>query len=128
MPNSSTKRSHEQDSQSVAYKVPKVDITLETEEDEDSEDESVEEVFDESVGQPVIHEDELNFDPLEFHHKAKDEDEQGIVSFHLIYNDGSRENLKMLTSLKEIFSTQLPFMPKEYIWRIVFDPYLYFLI
>lgn len=36
-------------------------------------------------------------------------------------NDGSAESVKALMALKNIFSKQLPKMPKEYIVRLVFD-------
>ena len=43
------------------------------------------------------------------------------ISYKLFTNDGEDESLKALTTLKEIFSKQLPKMPKEYIVRLVFD-------
>lgn len=43
------------------------------------------------------------------------------VEFKLFTNDGEDESLIALTTLKEIFSKQLPKMPKEYIVRLVFD-------
>jgi histone acetyltransferase len=39
----------------------------------------------------------------------------------VIANDGSRTALKGLVTLKEVFSKQLPKMPKDYIVRLVFD-------
>jgi len=38
-----------------------------------------------------------------------------------VQNDGKPESLRFLCELKEIFGTQLPSMPKEYIVRLVFD-------
>ena len=114
-------------SQAIAPKVPKVDSARDTK-DEYSQYSgrsiSLDWAAPAALGQPVIHDDELAFDPLKFHEKAKNEDKQGIITFHMIYNDGSREFLEKLTALKEIFSAQLPFMPKDYIWRIVFDPFI----
>mmetsp|Transcript_60321 Transcript_60321/g.142118 ORF Transcript_60321/g.142118 Transcript_60321/m.142118 type:complete len:381 (+) Transcript_60321:219-1361(+) len=52
---------------------------------------------------------------------AKQEEEAGILQFKAIVNDGSATNLRFLCELKEIFGTQLPKMPKEYIVRLVFD-------
>ena len=52
---------------------------------------------------------------------AKQEEERGILQFKAIVNDGSATNLRFLCELKEIFGTQLPKMPKEYIVRLVFD-------
>lgn len=49
------------------------------------------------------------------------EEEKGFLEFKVITNDGTSENLKLLTDLKNIISKQLPKMPKEYIVRLVFD-------
>jgi len=38
-----------------------------------------------------------------------------------VQNDGTPQSLRYLCELKEIFGTQLPKMPKEYIVRLVFD-------
>jgi histone acetyltransferase len=43
------------------------------------------------------------------------------LKFHIVWNDGSDESLIDLAALKNIFATQLPKMPKEYIVRLVFD-------
>ena len=43
------------------------------------------------------------------------------LEFEVIWNDGSRKSLEKLVHLKNIFATQLPKMPKEYIMRLVFD-------
>eukprot|EP01105_Mastigella_eilhardi_P011493 TRINITY_DN2649_c0_g1_i1.p1 TRINITY_DN2649_c0_g1~~TRINITY_DN2649_c0_g1_i1.p1 ORF type:complete len:417 (-),score=128.51 TRINITY_DN2649_c0_g1_i1:22-1272(-) len=53
--------------------------------------------------------------------KAKMEEEQGVLSFDLIGNDGDRNNVERLVHLKNIFQKQLPNMPREYLVRIVFD-------
>jgi histone acetyltransferase len=52
---------------------------------------------------------------------AKQEEERGILHFRQVHNDGTPESLRWLCELKEIFGTQLPSMPKEYIVRLVFD-------
>jgi len=52
---------------------------------------------------------------------GKAEEDLGIIWFECISNDGSRENLMKLVHLKNIFSRQLPKMPREYIVRLVFD-------
>lgn len=52
---------------------------------------------------------------------ARDEENNGILSWLTIENDGSDTNLKLLTQLKQIISIQLPKMPKSYIMRLVFD-------
>ncbi|KAJ3446931.1 hypothetical protein M0813_16272 [Anaeramoeba flamelloides] len=38
-----------------------------------------------------------------------------------VYNDGDTANLRLLINLRNVFSVQLPNMPREYIARIVFD-------
>jgi len=45
----------------------------------------------------------------------------GEISFKYIRNDGSQQNNIWLIGLKNIFSKQLPNMPKEYITRLVMD-------
>lgn len=49
------------------------------------------------------------------------------ITFKLYTNDCQDESSKALISLKEIFSKQLPKMPKEYIVRLVFDKKTLFL-
>jgi histone acetyltransferase len=51
----------------------------------------------------------------------KSEEEQGLLEFKVIRNDGEEKSLKLLTDLKNIIAKQLPKMPKEYIVRLVFD-------
>jgi ribosomal protein S18 acetylase RimI-like enzyme len=43
------------------------------------------------------------------------------LCFRVIRNDGERRSLVWLTQAKNIFATQLPKMPREYIARLVFD-------
>ena len=52
---------------------------------------------------------------------VKSEEDKGLLEFRVIRNDGSLDNLKLLTDLKNIIAKQLPKMPKEYIVRLVFD-------
>lgn len=52
---------------------------------------------------------------------AKKQEERKEIIFQVIRNDQQRESLKMLIDLKNIFSRQLPKMPKEYIVKLVFD-------
>eukprot|EP01125_Pyxidicula_operculata_P019305 TRINITY_DN6990_c0_g1_i2.p1 TRINITY_DN6990_c0_g1~~TRINITY_DN6990_c0_g1_i2.p1 ORF type:complete len:401 (+),score=90.11 TRINITY_DN6990_c0_g1_i2:28-1230(+) len=52
---------------------------------------------------------------------AKQEEDQGILHFTTIYNDGTKKNLKLLMELKTIISNQLPEMPSDYITQLVFD-------
>jgi histone acetyltransferase len=44
-----------------------------------------------------------------------------FIEFELVINDGTDESNMKLIALKNIFSKQLPKMPKEYIVRLVFD-------
>ncbi|KAK5581480.1 hypothetical protein RB653_001513 [Dictyostelium firmibasis] len=52
---------------------------------------------------------------------AKEEKEKGILRFEVITNDSSSKNLEYLMNLKNVFSKQLPKMPREYIVRLMFD-------
>lgn len=52
---------------------------------------------------------------------AKVQEERREIVFKIIKNDQQRDSLKMLIDLKNIFSRQLPKMPKEYIVKLVFD-------
>lgn len=45
----------------------------------------------------------------------------GALAFKYVVNDGTPQNLIWLTALKNIFSKQLPNMPREYIARLVFE-------
>ena len=53
--------------------------------------------------------------------EAHREEKEGALAFRVIRNDGSRRNMVWLTQVKNIFATQLPKMPREYIARLVFD-------
>lgn len=52
---------------------------------------------------------------------AKAEEDDGLVTFRVVTNDGKPKSMIDLITLKNIFSTQLPKMPKEYIVRLVLD-------
>lgn len=52
---------------------------------------------------------------------ARKEEENGLIKFEVIKNDGEAEHMIQLTTLKNIFARQLPKMPREYIVRLVFD-------
>ncbi|KAJ2539469.1 histone acetyltransferase, partial [Coemansia sp. RSA 1933] len=52
---------------------------------------------------------------------ASVEQQQGLISFEVVYNDKQAESMRRLTELKNIFQKQLPKMPKEYIARLVYD-------
>jgi len=59
---------------------------------------------------------------------ARLEEKRGIIEFHVINNaldhEPTDQILLWLVGLQNVFSHQLPRMPKEYITRIVFDPYV----
>jgi histone acetyltransferase len=52
---------------------------------------------------------------------AKKEEDGGMLKFDVITNDGDPDHMIQLITLKNIFSRQLPKMPKEYIVRLVLD-------
>ena len=52
---------------------------------------------------------------------ARGEEVAGALFFRVIRNDGERLHMMWLTQAKNIFATQLPKMPREYIARLVFD-------
>jgi histone acetyltransferase len=52
---------------------------------------------------------------------AKHEEDAGALHFRIIRNDGAQQHMIWLTQAKNIFATQLPKMPREYIARLVFD-------
>ena len=45
------------------------------------------------------------------------------LEYRVVSNDGFRQHLVWLIGVKNIFSQQLPKMPKEYIVRLVLDRY-----
>ncbi len=64
-------------------------------------------------------------------HSARDEaarleERRGVIEFHVVGNSlNQKPNKKImmwLVGLQNVFSHQLPRMPKEYITRLVFDP------
>ena len=56
---------------------------------------------------------------------ARMEERRGVIEFHVISNSVARRPPKQtmiwLIGLQNVFSHQLPRMPKEYITRLVFD-------
>ena len=57
---------------------------------------------------------------------AKIEERKGVIQFHCIANSLTdkvpKQTMLWLIALQNVFSHQLPRMPKEYITRLVFDP------
>lgn len=71
------------------------------------------------------------------HHAARDEaarqeERRGHIEFHVISNSVVKKPSQQiglwLIGLQNVFSHQLPRMPKEYITRLVFDPWVTFLL
>lgn len=52
---------------------------------------------------------------------AKVEEDSGALQFRVVRNDGQRHNMIWLMQVKNLFGTQLPKMPREYIARLVLD-------
>lgn len=66
----------------------------------------------------------FEFDGVEYKFKERAsviEEREGRIEFRVVNNDNTKENLMVLTGLKNIFQKQLPKMPKEYIARLVYD-------
>ncbi|KAI9224192.1 histone acetyltransferase-like protein [Blastocladiella britannica] len=49
------------------------------------------------------------------------EERDGRILFRVIRNDGASESSILLTGLKNIFQTQLPKMPRDYVGKLVYD-------
>ncbi|GEQ69287.1 hypothetical protein JCM33374_g2958 [Metschnikowia sp. JCM 33374] len=95
------------------------------EEDEDEEDDETakddEEDDDEEEKRRIT---VFNFDGVEYSFKERPsvlEEREGKIEFRVVNNDNTRENMIVLTGLKNIFQKQLPKMPREYISRLVYD-------
>ncbi|GBC06965.1 hypothetical protein RclHR1_07170006 [Rhizophagus clarus] len=56
------------------------------------------------------------------------EEREDNIRWKIINNDGTRENLFLLTGVKELISTALPKMPAEYIARVVYNHNHYSLV
>lgn len=66
----------------------------------------------------------FNFDGMTYSFKERPsvvEEKEGKIEFRVVNNDNTKENLMVLTGLKNIFQKQLPKMPREYISRLVYD-------
>lgn len=93
--------------------------------DEDNEDnENENENNDEDEDEEKRRVTTFNFDGTEYSFKERPlvlEEREGKIEFRVVNNDNTRENLIVLTGLKNIFQKQLPKMPREYILRLVYD-------
>ena len=90
------------------------------EEDEEEEDEEDDDEAEEERKRIT----NFNFDGEIYTFKERPsviEEKEGKIEFRVVNNDNSRENLIVLTGLKNIFQKQLPKMPREYISRLVYD-------
>lgn len=66
----------------------------------------------------------FQFDGTEYSFKERPsvlEEREGKIEFRVVNNDNTRENMIVLTGLKNIFQKQLPKMPRVYILRLVYD-------
>jgi len=93
------------------------------------EDESLEETVAEIVAS--IDQNKLQSQAMFPEHAPRDEaakieERKGIIEFHCIANSLTdkvpKQTMLWLIALQNVFSHQLPRMPKEYITRLVFDP------
>lgn len=55
--------------------------------------------------------------------KEEPKQQAATFEFRVVSNDNRRQHMFYLVDLKNIFSRQLPKMPREYISRLVFDVY-----
>lgn len=108
----------------------KVDGESNQEEDQSQETGATEAVEDPALEPEDIDEDEVkrtkqfDFDGLVQTYKERPsvlEEKSGKIKFKVVNNDNSRDNMIILTGLKNIFQRQLPEMPKAYIARLVYD-------
>lgn len=86
------------------------------------DDEKKESDDEENNDKPLI--TKFVFDGVEYPYKERAavlEEMNGVIEFRVVNNDNSKENMMVLTGLKNIFQKQLPKMPREYIARLVFD-------
>lgn len=91
----------------------------ENENDDDAENESEDEEENERKRITTI-----DFDGRTYSYKERPsviEEKEGKIEFRVVNNDNTKENLIVLTGLKNIFQKQLPKMPREYIARLVYD-------
>ena len=54
--------------------------------------------------------------------RLSEQEVTGSILFTVLHNDGSLNHAALLVNLKNVFSKQLPNMPKEYIVKLVMDP------
>ncbi|ABN64461.2 predicted protein [Scheffersomyces stipitis CBS 6054] len=99
----------------------KKDVKDEGDEDEDENDDGEDDDEAEEERKRIT---TFNFDGESYSFKERPsviEEKEGKIEFRVVNNDNTRENLIVLTGLKNIFQKQLPKMPREYISRLVYD-------
>ncbi|ODV80104.1 uncharacterized protein CANTADRAFT_25823 [Suhomyces tanzawaensis NRRL Y-17324] len=99
---------------------PKDEAKTEENDEEDEEDNDEEDEAEEERKRIT----NFNFDGVTYSFKERPsviEEKDGKIEFRVVNNDNTRENLIVLTGLKNIFQKQLPKMPREYISRLVYD-------
>ncbi|KAI8326316.1 acyl-CoA N-acyltransferase [Martensiomyces pterosporus] len=87
----------------------------------ESEDQDDGEIKEKDSAKASLEAGEVSEEPKAEEKTAKLEEQQGLIRFDVVYNDGRDESMRLLTGLKNIFQKQLPKMPKEYIARLVYD-------
>lgn len=90
--------------------------------DDDDEDDDEDEAEEEEEEKKQI--STFEFDGVKYTFRERPsviEEREGKIEFRVVNNDNTKENLMVLTGLKNIFQKQLPKMPKEYIARLVYD-------
>ncbi|ONH69349.1 Histone acetyltransferase GCN5 [Cyberlindnera fabianii] len=116
----------EDDSGAVTLKSEHQDNDKKANDDEEDEEEQEEkgEEEDEDADEEARRTTTFEFDGQRYTFKERPsvlEEREGKIEFRVVNNDNSKENMMVLTGLKNIFQKQLPKMPKEYIARLVYD-------
>lgn len=96
----------------------------ENENDEDDENKEDNADYDEEDEEEKKRTMTFTFNDEEYTFKERPsviEEKEGKIGFRVVNNDNTRDNMIILTGLKNIFQKQLPMMPKEYISRLVYD-------
>ncbi|CCE82026.1 Piso0_002719 [Millerozyma farinosa CBS 7064] len=91
------------------------------EDDEDDDEDEAEEEEEEEEKKQIS---TFEFDGVKYTFRERPsviEEREGKIEFRVVNNDNTKENLMVLTGLKNIFQKQLPKMPREYIARLVYD-------
>lgn len=118
------------DDEPIAKRAKLEETEIKTEGDEVKEEDNEDEEEAEDVKDDDEEEEERKrtttfvFDGITYTFKERPsvlEEREGKIEFRVVNNDNTKENLMVLTGLKNIFQKQLPKMPREYIARLVYD-------